>query len=63
MRAKNVERVREIMEKLDDDNLNDLAESITGEDMLDFAQGRNVSKLAKITAKFAVKTLKRKIGL
>tara|TARA_Y100000310_G_scaffold343609_1_gene452083 strand:- start:449 stop:1645 length:1197 start_codon:yes stop_codon:yes gene_type:complete len=62
-KMKNVERVREIMEKLDDNNLNDLAESITGEDMMDFAQGNNVAKLAKVTAKFAVKTLKRKIGL
>lgn len=60
---KNVERVREIFEKLSDDNLNDLAESITSSDLMDFAKGTNLPKLIKVTAKFSVKTLKRKIGL
>ncbi len=62
-KLKNVERVREIIEKMSDDNLNDLADSITSQDMLDFAQGNNVAKLVKITAKFGIKTIKRKIGL
>ncbi|MDP6612842.1 MAG: NAD(P)/FAD-dependent oxidoreductase [Candidatus Hydrothermarchaeota archaeon] len=40
-------KLRQVIEKLSDNDLNMLAEHLTGEDMVDFANGRNFMKLAK----------------
>lgn len=44
-------KLRQAIEKLSDNDLNMLAEHVTGEDMVDFANGRNFMKLAKIMMK------------
>ncbi len=61
-RLKNVEKVREMFEKMTDDELNDLAEVLSGEDLVDLAHGKNILKVAKLYAKFKAKSIKRKIG-
>lgn len=45
-------KLRQAIEKLSDNDLNMLAEHLTGEDMVDFANGRNFMKLAKIMMKW-----------
>jgi digeranylgeranylglycerophospholipid reductase len=60
---KNVEKVREMFEKMSDEEMNDLAEVLSGEDLVDLAHGKNFAKLAKIYAKYKMKGIKRKIGL
>jgi digeranylgeranylglycerophospholipid reductase len=44
-------KLRRTIEKLNDDDLNMLAENLTGEDLVDFASGRNFLKLARIMMK------------
>ncbi len=61
-RLKKTEKVREIFEKLTDDEMCDLADILSAEDLTDFVHGKNVLKLAKIYAKFKIKGMKRKIG-
>ncbi len=61
-RLKNVEKVREMFEKMTDDELNDMAEVLSGEELVDLAHGKNYLKVAKLYAKFKAKGLKRKIG-
>jgi digeranylgeranylglycerophospholipid reductase len=56
-----VERVREIFEKLNDDELSDLGEVLSGHDLTELAHGRNIVKLATIYARFKTKGIKRKI--
>ncbi len=46
-----VEKLREVLEDLDDGDLNYLAEKLKGEDLMDFSQGRNLSKLGKLLLK------------
>ncbi|MFH1420953.1 MAG: NAD(P)/FAD-dependent oxidoreductase, partial [Candidatus Aenigmatarchaeota archaeon] len=58
-----VERVREIFEKLTDNDLNYLAENLTSDDLVAFASGERVAKLSKLTLGLSVKRLKRKVGL
>lgn len=41
-------KLRQTIEKLNDNDLNMLAEKLTGEDLVDFANGKNFMKLAKI---------------
>ncbi len=41
-------KLRQAIEKLSDDDLNMLAEKLTGQDLVDFANGKNFMKLAKI---------------
>jgi digeranylgeranylglycerophospholipid reductase len=60
---KNVEKVREMFEKMSDEEMNDLAEVLSGEDLVDFAHGKSLPKLMKIYAKYKMKGIKRKIGL
>ena len=60
---KNVEKVREMVENMSDDNMNDLAEVLSGEDLTDFAHGKNIMKLIKIAAKYKLKGVARRIGL
>lgn len=61
-RLKNVEKVREMFEKMTDDELNDLAEVLSGEDLIDLAHGKNIVKVAKLYAKFKAKGIRRTIG-
>ncbi len=62
-RLKRVEKVRELFEKMSDDELNDLAEVLSGEDLADMAHGKNILKVAKLYAKLKAKGIKRRIGL
>ncbi|MFH0837035.1 MAG: NAD(P)/FAD-dependent oxidoreductase [Candidatus Aenigmatarchaeota archaeon] len=59
---KNVEKVRETAENMNDDNLNDIAEVLSGEDLADFAHGKNIIKLVTIVAKYKLKGVARKLG-
>lgn len=58
-----VEKVREMFEKMDDNQLNDLAEILSGEDLSEFARGRRLPKLIKIAAKLKIHGVMRKIGV
>lgn len=61
-RLKKVEKVRELFEQMNDDNLNDLAEVLSGEDLVDLSHGKNYARLAKLYMKYKAKGIKRKIG-
>lgn len=61
-RLQKVEKIREMFEKMTDEEMNDLAEVLSGEDLTDFAKGRNYLKLAKIYMKFKAKGIGRKLG-
>ncbi|MEM7821127.1 MAG: NAD(P)/FAD-dependent oxidoreductase [Candidatus Aenigmatarchaeota archaeon] len=43
-----VERLREVVEKLSDEDMNDLAEALKPQDLIDFAGGARLSVLAKV---------------
>lgn len=58
----NVEKVRRAFENMNDDQLNDLADVLSGEDLIDFAHGKT-AKLIKILLKFKMKGLIRKMKL
>jgi len=45
---KKVEKLREVVEKLSDENLNDLIGVLTAEDVVDFTRGEKLSTFAKI---------------
>ncbi len=45
---KKVEKLRETLEKLSDQDLNDLAQALKPEDIIDFARGAKLSVLAKV---------------
>lgn len=60
---KKVEKVREMFEKMNDDELNDLGDVLSGEDLVDLAHGKNYAKVAKMYAKLKMKGIKRKIGI
>lgn len=45
---KKVEKLREVMEKLSDEDYNMLAETLTGDDIVDFTHGNSLHKLGKI---------------
>ncbi|MFH1630782.1 MAG: NAD(P)/FAD-dependent oxidoreductase [Candidatus Aenigmatarchaeota archaeon] len=60
---KRVEKLREILEKLSDDNFNDLENILTGEDLSELAHGNRIPKLVKIIARMKMRGFKRKIGL
>ena len=59
---KKVDKIREAVENMNDDNLNDLAEVLSGEDLTKLSQGKNLSKFAKILVRYKMKDLARKIG-
>ena len=46
-KMKNVEKLREVVEKLSDNDLNDLADALKPEDLIDFSRGSKLSVLAK----------------
>ena len=48
---RNVEKLREVVEKLSDDDFNMLAEALSGDDLVDFTKGVGLAKLAKIMMK------------
>lgn len=45
---RNVEKLREVVEKLSDEDLNDLAEALKPEDLIEFSRGAKLSVLAKV---------------
>lgn len=45
---KKVEKLREVLEDLDDEDLNYLAEKLEGEDLVEFVSGNRLSKLGRI---------------
>ena len=45
---KKVEKLREVLEKLPDRDLNDLAVALKPEDVIDFSRGAKLSVLAKV---------------
>ncbi len=45
---KKVERLKDIVEKLSDEVLNELAEILTGDDLVEFSRGNRLVKLAKL---------------
>ena len=45
---RNVEKLREVLEKLSDDDLNDLQAALKPDDVIEFARGSKLSTLAKI---------------
>jgi len=59
---KKVEKLREIVEKLSDDNFNDLVDILSGDDLSELAHGNRIPKLVKIVAKMKIRGFKRKIG-
>jgi len=61
-RLKNVEKVREFFEKLSDEEMNDLADVLSGEDLADLAHGRGLARVIKIYMKFKAKSIRRKVG-
>jgi digeranylgeranylglycerophospholipid reductase len=46
-----IQRLREVVERLSDDDLNWLAENLTGKDLIAFSQGKGFGKLVKLLAK------------
>jgi len=54
---KKIEKVREIVEKLSDDQLNTLAEVVTTDDVLAFTRGEKLLKMVKIATKLGFKKL------
>ncbi len=47
-KMKKVEKLREVVEKLSDNDLNDLADALKPEDLIDFSRGSKLSVLAKV---------------
>ncbi len=46
-----VQKLREVFEKLSDDDLNMVAETLTGDDLIAFSKGNRLGVLAKILMK------------
>lgn len=46
-KLKKVEKIREVMERLSDKDMNFLAQELTGKDLMNFSRGENLSKLKK----------------
>lgn len=61
-KLKNVEKVREAFEKMSDEQMNDLAEVLSGEDLVDFTRGTNLPKLAKVLIRYKMMGIARSIG-
>lgn len=47
-RMKNIEKLREVVEKLSDNDLNDLADALKPEDLIEFSKGSKLGILAKV---------------
>ncbi|MBI5061356.1 MAG: NAD(P)/FAD-dependent oxidoreductase [Candidatus Aenigmarchaeota archaeon] len=58
-----VEKVREVMENLNDDQMNDLVDILSGEDLMGLAHGSRLPKLLKIAAKMKIRGFTRMIGI
>ena len=48
---KRIEKLREVVEKLSDDDLNDLVDALTPNDLIEFSRGAKLSTLAKVLMK------------
>jgi len=57
-----VEKVREAFEQMSDDQMNDLIDVLSGEDLVGFSKGTNLPKLAKVLIKYKMKGIARSIG-
>jgi len=62
-RLRKIERIRETFEKMTDEQMNDLADVLSGEDLTDFVRGKGLTKFAKILVKYKMKGLARFLGL
>jgi len=62
-RLRRIERIRETFEKMSDEQMNDLADVLSGEDLENFARGKGLTKFAKILLKYKMKGLARFLGL
>lgn len=60
-RLQKVEKVREFFEKLKDEEMDDLAEVLSGEDLTGLSHGVGLTKVAELYMKFKARGLKRKI--
>jgi digeranylgeranylglycerophospholipid reductase len=60
-RLRKVEKVREFFEKLSDDEMNDMADVVSGEDLTDLSHGIGLSKVAQLYMRFKARGLKRRI--
>jgi digeranylgeranylglycerophospholipid reductase len=58
-----IEKVREMFEKMSDEEMCDAVETLQGVDLYDLAHGKNIFKLTKIVARYKMKGLSRKLGL
>ncbi len=54
-----IEHVREAFEKMTDDNMNDLAKVVSGEDLADLARGKQLTKFAKIMVNYKMQGVKK----
>lgn len=59
---RNVEKVREAFENMSDEQMNSLAEVLSGEDLTDMAHGKNLAKIAKILIKYKMKNFAKTLG-
>ena len=59
----NVEKVRKVFEKMTDQQMSNMAEALSGEDLYEFAHGKGLLKLCKILVKYGMKNLGDVIGL
>lgn len=50
-KLKKIQKLREVVEKLSDDDFNMLAETLTGDDLVEFTRGSRLTKLGKILMK------------
>jgi len=60
-RLKKVEKVREFFEKLNDDEMNDLADVLSGQDLTDLSHGIGLTKVIELYMKFKARGLVRKL--
>ncbi len=58
-RLRKVEKVREFFEKLSDDEMNDLADVLSGEDLTGLSHGVGLAKVAKLYMKFKARGIRR----
>lgn len=60
-RLKKVEKVREFFEKLSDDEMDDLADVLSGQDLTDLSHGIGLAKVMELYVKFKARGLVRKL--
>ena len=57
-----VERIREVIEKMSDQQMNNLGEVLSGEDITELTRGKNILKLSKLLIKYEMKNLSDILG-